>query len=165
MEEAEKELGKDNPFVKKLSALRKEPTEKEVFNEKVGKAQMEFTNKYFRQTGRPSSAGDRLREILYQSKLDEVRQDLLDFEREYGLKYDEPAIISALDIPKEDRRRMVDRLLNRYGYSHLGADLYIKELLDSLKEEDEAFVREIRRDYEDNVKGNGGNGQIIIEWQ
>lgn len=152
LEEAKKTLGEDNPYYKMMLEMKVKPTENDLFFEKAGKAQEEFQKKYYRPSQRPSSAGDRLRETLYQSKLDEVKQDLLDFDREYGFKYDD--LLGIQDISKENMRRMLDRLLNRYGYSHIGADLYIKEFLDSLKQTDEAFVREIRRDYEDNIKGN-----------
>ena len=112
--------------------------------------EQEFQQKYFEpQRRRPSSAKGDLEEALYKNKMDEIRPDLEQFDREYGFNYQN--YLSGQNIKKEDVEKMTDFLIKKYGISHKANDLYVKEFLDTFSEDEK---KEILRDYESSIVSN-----------
>ena len=110
----------------------------------------EFQQKYFEpQRRRPSSAKGELEEALYKNKMDEIRPDLEQFDREYGFNYQN--YLSGQNIKKEDVEEMTDILIKKYGISHKANDLYVKEFLDTFSEDEK---KEILKDYENSIVSN-----------
>ena len=112
--------------------------------------QQNFEKKYYEpQRRRPSSAKGGLEEALYQNKMDEIRTDLEQFDREYGFNYEN--YLEGQNIKKEDVEKMTDFLIKKYGISHRAGDLYIKEFLDTFSDVER---KEILRDYEQSIVSN-----------
>jgi len=112
--------------------------------------EQEFQQKYFEpQRRRPSSAKGDLEEALYKNKMDEIRPDLEQFDREYGFNYQN--YLSGQNIKKEDVEEMTDILIKKYGISHKANDLYVKEFLDTFSEDEK---KEILKDYENSIVSN-----------
>ena len=112
--------------------------------------EQEFQQKYFEsQRRRPSSAKGDLEEALYKNKMDEIRPDLEQFDREYGFNYQN--YLSGQNIKKEDIETMTDILIKKYGISHKANDLYVKEFLDTFSEDEK---KEILKDYEESIVSN-----------
>ena len=109
-----------------------------------------FEQKYYEpERRRPSSSKGGLEEALYQSKMDEIRTDLEQFDREYGFNYQN--YLEGQNVKEKDIKKMTDYLIKKYGISHKAGDLYIKEFLDTLPD---IKKREILRDYEDSIVSN-----------
>ena len=120
-----------------------QPSEEDIIKDK-------FEQKYYEpERRRPSSAKTSLEEALYQSKMDEIKPDLEDFDREYGFNYEN--YLEGQRIKKEDIGKMTDFLIKKYGISHKAGDLYIKEFLDTFSETER---KQILKDYEQTIASN-----------
>ena len=124
------------------------PPSSEIEPDNSEKIKKNFEEKYFEpERRRPSSAKTALEEALYESKMDEIRTDLLQFDREYGFNYQN--YLEGQKIRTEDKKTMTDILLKKYGLNHKAADLYIKEFLDTFSETER---QDILTDYEEKIK-------------
>jgi hypothetical protein len=120
-----------------------QPSEEDIIKEN-------FEKKYYEaERRRPSSAKSTLEEALYQSKMDQIRPDLEEFDREYGFNYEN--YLEGQKIKKEDIGKMTDFLIKKYGISHKAGDLYIKEFLDTFSETEK---QQILKDYEQSIISN-----------
>ena len=112
--------------------------------------QKNFEKKYFEpQRRRPSSAKTGLEEALYQNKMEEIRSDLEQFDREYGFNYQN--YLEGQNVKKEDIEKMTNFLIKKYGISHKAGDLYIKEFIDTFSENER---KDILKDYEQSIISN-----------
>ena len=111
---------------------------------------LNFEKKYREpQRRRPSSGKGNLEEAVYQSKMEEVKLDLEQFDREYGFNYQN--YLEGQNIPKDNIEKMTDYLIKKYGISHKASDFYIKEFLDTFSESEK---KQILKDYEDSIVSN-----------
>ena len=126
------------------------PPSSEIKPDEDEKIKKNFEEKYYEpQRRRPSSAKNTLDEALYQNKMDEIRSELEQFDREYNFNYQN--YLEGQRITTEDKKKMTDILLKKYGLNHKAADLYIKEFLDTFNETER---KEILTDYEERIKEN-----------